>query len=89
MRADPMGWVDITQARAVCEPEVTNSSLTMMQVQNLFARMEVTSDRQTLFRFLSPVDKHVVEPCICISVLVTGFTRQGYIMENPCPSVVT
>ena len=32
----------------------------MIQVQNLFARMEVTSDRQTLFRFLSHVDQHVV-----------------------------
>eukprot|EP00439_Symbiodinium_sp_Y106_P038047 s6355_g4.t1 len=42
MRADPMGWVDITQ------------------VQNLFARMEVTSDRQTLFRFLSYIMEN---PC--------------------------
>lgn len=46
MRADPMGWVDITQ------------------VQNLFARMEVTSDRQTLFRFLSYIMEN---PCPSIA----------------------
>ena len=67
-----------------------------MQVQNLFARMEVTSDRQTLFRFLSHADQHVMYPHVTLqtlcrhpAVLDAGHTRQGYIMENPCPSIVT
>ena len=87
------GWTSLRHE--LVEPEATDS-LTMMQVQNLFARMEVTSDRQTLFRFLSHADQHVMYPHVTLqtlcrhpAVLDAGHTRQGYIMENPCPSIVT